>query len=341
MRIATLSTSRADYSALMVARLALLGMNEHVLLQMIHHAAPSFDVMRDDFRSSKPDLVLIHGDRWDALMAATAATVSRVPIAHVGGGDVTRGAYDDRFRLAITALADWHLVGTDEAALRLSGLVDSARVFVIGELAIDWLASVDLSAAWRGLDMRLGMEGQPYVLINWQPETTAADGEMNRGLGLIIEALKLMQERYMPVFIKPGDDAGGPEAAQMIKLFRVANPRVRYVHDGMSRVEYAAAMKHCCCVVGNSSSGLIEAPVFSRPFVLVGDRQDGRALPSNTVRAPTSLAPEGLANTIEVHAGVGALSSNEATTVGNPYGDGKAGEKLVAAVRHIAERSRP
>lgn len=333
MKIAVLSTSRADYSALMVARLALMATKEHTLTSMVYHTHPSFATMRDDLRAAETDLVLIHGDRWDALLGATAATVAQVPIGHIGGGDVTRGSYDDRFRDAITMLSDWHFVSTAQAALRLSQLVDSGRVSVIGELAIDWLASVDLTDATRALDVRLGLHGRPYILVNWQPETGAEVFNSNDGLRLIIDALRLRDHAL--VFVRPGEDAGGLTSMRLIKDFRTANPRVRYIEDGMSRAEYAAALKHCVCMVGNSSSGLIEAPVFRRPFVLVGSRQDGRPIPGNTHRAPLSTSAEALALMIDVAVEAGKIFSNDVSLEGNPYGDGKAGEKLVAAVRRI------
>lgn len=346
MKIALLSTSRADESALAVAEKALAGAGHQTLRPFIrpgslYDAAPG--EILNQLERHRPDLVVLHGDRWDCLIAATACTVARVPIAHIGGGDATAGSYDDRFRNAITMLADWHLVSTVAAAQRLMALrTKASSIHVIGELAIDWLATADL-----GIEVKHNLGLGPYIIVNWQPETAAAD--MNRGLALIIEALPLLKgpypiaKDYDVVFMNQNGDAGAMEAEKMIEAFQLT-PRgkgVWFLSKGLPREEYAALMKHCCCMVGNSSSGLIEAPVFSRPFVLVGDRQKGRPISPNTAQFPTHLPAAALAMAIDVAAETGMLVHNGVRLEGNPYGDGKAGEKLVAAVAEIERSATP
>lgn len=336
MKIALLSTSRADQSALEVAAKAL------------REAGHESSLVKWDISQSEPllaehlpDLAVLHGDRWDCLIAATACTIARVPIAHIGGGDVTTGSYDERFRNAITMLADWHFVGREWARLRLSQLdVASSRIFVIGELAIDWLLTADPPITIKH-KMGLG----PYILVNWQPETGAKD--MNLGLERIIEALPLLKgpypiaKHYDVVFMNQNGDAGAMEAEKMIETVVDSKTgyRVWFCRDGLSREDYAALMKHCCCMVGNSSSGLIEAPVFGRPFVLVGDRQRGRPIPSNTVCAPCLMMPQDLAKIIDVHAEMGMLAYNGPRATDNPYGDGTAGKNLVEAMKKVEEEN--
>src|SRR5882672_9885768 len=137
MKIVLLSTSRADQSALEVAAKALREAGHQTLHAFFRPESLSesrADEVLRQLEHHLPDLVVLHGDRWDCLIAATACTIARVPIFHIGGGDLTIGSYDQRFRDAISQLADWHFVGTAQAALRLSEFRASTNIFVIGEL---------------------------------------------------------------------------------------------------------------------------------------------------------------------------------------------------------------
>lgn len=343
MKIVLLSTSRADYSGLQVAAEALRAAGHQTLAPRFHPQSlndAGLGEMINQLEFHRPELAVLHGDRWDTLLAATACTVARVPIAHIGGGDITTGSYDNRFRNAVTMLADWHLVATPACALQLSTMdIECDRVFVIGEPALDWLVereAAGLSASYTDLE-RLYDLTMPYILINWQPET--ATEEVNLGLQQIIGALPFLSERLRLVrllFIGPGQDTGAPAAAALIN--GIDNDRVRYAPGGLTRLQYAAAVKFCACMVGNSSSGLIEAPVFSRPFILVGDRQCGRPLPRNTTHVRADINTQSLAEVIESEAVRGIGTSNMATLQGNPYSFGNAGKNIVHAVKVIGQR---
>lgn len=338
MKIMTLSTSRADYSALQEAGKALMEAGYEVMVKGLRVISPRSELVErvlDQLQTHRPDLVVLHGDRWDAMLAATAAVCARVPIAHIGGGDVTTGSYDNRFRDAISMLADYHLTGSAAASTRLSVKCVAGPIYTIGELAIDWLMRVRLPT-YAEVCGRMLLDPAPYILINWQPETAAS--KPNEGLQSIVQALKFVGDDYRYVFMSLGHDTGWEEADQRIRSASdfLGAERVRYMDGGLTREMYAAAMQHCHCMVGNSSSGLIEAPVFSRPFVMVGDRQTGRMLAPNLVsHVRSTIDALSLAEVIEVQARIGGDNPNTPTVRDNPYGDGTAGMKLVRAVREI------
>jgi UDP-hydrolysing UDP-N-acetyl-D-glucosamine 2-epimerase len=344
MKIVLISTNSADESALVVAHEALKAEHDAHLTRWRPGGVNNtpYDVVLRHLEIAPPDLCFIHGDRWDALIAATAATVARVKIAHLGGGDVTEGSYDNRFRDAITRLADVHFVSTNVAAERIRVEIthgyseDDERerhVHVVREPALDWLKTVKLPdratfMATLGLELFDG-----FVLVNWQPETLAA--APNKGLVLILNALVKLSGRVAIMFARVNNDHGAPEAIEMIHQFVRQMTGRRFVGGPtqvMTRETYAAALKYCDCMVGNSSSGLIEAPAFGTPFALVGRRQWGRSAALNVSWFETDVPAMALARWVEYDAArIRGLPWNG--WMDNPYGDGTAGEKIAAALR--------
>lgn len=284
MHLATVSTSRADSSAL--EEMAVIATEAGHKVTEIKSLRNHYETVGAQLLMADPDAAVIHGDRWDALLAATAATVMRVPIVHLGGGDVTAGSYDDRMRDAISSLARCHLAGNMEAGNRLRHMnLARPRDYVdwVGELALRWLDRTELPSQQDTLD-RVGLKGigSRYVLVNWQPETASIDP--NGGLTAILAAFERMGTTSPVVFMTPNDDHGASGALAMIRSFAREHPRCR-VLPSLTRHAYAAVMKWCDVMIGNSSSGLIEAPMLGTPFILVGTRQTGRPLPGNVVPA--------------------------------------------------------
>lgn len=326
MNIVLISTSRADKAALDVAEAA-LSADGHAIKWIARSPADRMIFEQTSYALTrlKPDLAFIHGDRWDALLAAAAVTAARVPMAHIGGGDHTYGSYDDRFRDAISALADLHFPATPEAGLRLSEFA-RGPIIVIGELAIDWLVRAKLPSRDSTLSKFGLADYDGFVLVNWQPETAAL--EPNKGLELILHTLAHnLNRRTAIIFVNQNEDRGSKQAATWISDFRERVPGLKMIVGDLSKVDYAAAMKYCDCMIGNSSSGLIEAPVFGIPFVMVGGRQRGRPIGGNVLALSDTVLSGQVWDAIESRRNLGSSSFR------NPYGDGTAGERLMKALR--------
>lgn len=231
----------------------------------------------------KPDIAVLHGDRWDAAAAALAFHVSDVPIAHIGGGDRTTGSYDDAMRDSITMLAQLHFptslraaVRIGEAFRRLDRAPDSMLLGTINEPSVEWLMDADIPPL---SDVREKFEetraAPRFALVNWQPETMADDP--NEGLFNLLQALD-DGPAMSTIVIGPNIDRGADHARKFEKLWCEEVPNRRVFYPDVDRIWYAALMKHCAVMIGNSSSGVIEAPHLGTPVVNIGQRQNGREL---------------------------------------------------------------
>lgn len=332
MHLATVSTSRADSSAL--EEMAHIAQGEGHKVTEVKSLRDHHETVGAQLLMAGPDAVVIHGDRWDALQAATAATVRRVPIIHLGGGDVTQGSYDDRMRDAISMLARCHLAGNKESVNRIRHYLARPNDYVdwAGELALPWLDRTVLPGQEDVLD-RLGLRGhgQRYVLVNWQPETASMDP--NGGLAAILAAFEKMGTTSPVLFMTPNEDHGASGALAMIRRFAREHPRCRVV-PSMPREVYAAMMKWCDVMIGNSSSGLIEAPMLGTPFILVGTRQSGRPRPGNVVPAFWNEIASIMSNLV----GLAGQPLPRPRTLQNPYFRTDSREVVASALKWMEEQ---
>jgi UDP-N-acetyl-D-glucosamine 2-epimerase, UDP-hydrolysing len=243
----------------------------------------------------KPDRLLILGDRYEALACAVAASLCRVPIAHIHGGEVTRGAVDDQFRHALTKLAALHFTACEEYRRRVIQMGERPEaVFNVGSLGVE--NALTLSLPGRAeleaeLQFCLGPE---FVLVTFHPVTLDADpAEQARsffaGLALMLDE----RPELRAVISGANADAGGG-AVDALTLELVGRfPGRILARPSLGQVRYLSAMKHCRCVAGNSSSGVIEAPSFGVPTVNVGSRQDGRVRAASVLDCPAEAEAVG------------------------------------------------
>lgn len=275
----------------------------------------------------RPDLLVVMGDRFEMHAAATAAVPLRIPLAHIHGGEQTLNAIDNALRHSLTKLSNLHLTSTELAARRVRAMgEDPRRVVVVGAPALDHLGSISLFDRAE-LGRRFGLPADPFVLVTWHPETLSPETSA-RDLETIWSTLsELFPGRI--VFTQANADAAG----------RALNRRVAEIVEGSSgravlvgnlgTQGYFSAMKAAVAMVGNSSSGIIEAASFGLPVVNVGDRQAGRERSANTLDSPAE--PSALRGAV-----TRALSDAFRNTAGqavNVYGDGKAAPRIVTAVR--------
>ena len=276
------------------------------------------DVLAD----SRPDLMLVLGDRYEILGAVTAALLYKVPVAHIAGGDVTEGAFDDSIRHAMTKMSALHFTTTEEAAARVRQMGETpAHVFVTGSPGIDQVLAVPCMARGAFFDS-VGLEPQARnFVITLHPATLSANNaDMARAM---LAALETVPEAGL-IFTGSNADPGAAEMDEIIRAW-VAGRENAVFHASLGSARYFSALKHCDLVLGNSSSGLAEAPSFHIPTVNIGDRQARRVRAASVI----DCAPEAGAIRSAIDT---ALAGDWSDTV-NPYGDGQAALRIVA---HLA-----
>ncbi len=278
----------------------------------------------------RPDVLVVLGDRWELLYALPAAVLGGVPIVHLHGGEVTEGAIDDRIRHAVSKLADLHCVSTPEAAARLRQLGEPAdRVVVTGAPSLDRFAEL-APASDELLGELLGFDVvRPFALVTYHP-ATATGTDPARGARAVLEAVA--QSVGSALVTHPGLDSGRDEVLAEITAAVTRHPHVDVVAS--LGADYLPVLAAADVVVGNSSSGILEAASFGVSVVDVGDRQRGRVAGQNVVHVEETDAAirEGIAEVLTPD-----FRERARSTV-NVYGDGKATARIVEVVRRaVAE----
>lgn len=227
------------------------------------------------FQRLKPDLIIVLGDRYEMLAVAQTALILQIPLAHIHGGENTFGAYDDAIRHAITKMATWHFVSTEEHRNRIIQLGENPKyVFNVGALGIENIFNIDLLSEENLYEELALNKEKPFFLITQHSET-------NGNVDVIDDLLEVLNEYDVNlVFTKANADNGGREINQKIKRFAEINSNTK-LFDSLGQLKYLSAAKYAKLVIGNSSSGLIEVPYLKTPTVNIGDRQKGRACPSS------------------------------------------------------------
>jgi GDP/UDP-N,N'-diacetylbacillosamine 2-epimerase (hydrolysing) len=281
----------------------------------------------DSIRRLAPDWVVILGDRFEAFSFATAAYMQGIPIAHLHGGEVTEGANDDGLRHAITKLSFLHFTSTEIYKKRVIQLgEESARVYNVGALSIDNIKSLKLLNR-EELEKSLRIQlHEKFLLVTYHPVTL--DSRPSEQLFKeLLDALDCL-EGFQIIFTLPNADAGNTSIIEMIyKFVKDHNERAK-AFTTLGQVRYLSTLKYSYAVVGNSSSGIVEAPALGVPTINIGDRQLGRIMANSIVQALTSK--ESILDAIK------KISNDEfrqsCKQINHPYGDGNTAEKIVGAI---------
>jgi UDP-N-acetylglucosamine 2-epimerase (non-hydrolysing) len=276
----------------------------------------------------RPDLLVILGDRFEALAIAQTALVMRIPIAHLHGGEITEGAYDDAIRHAITKMAYLHFVATETYRNRVIQMGESPeRVFNVGAVGIDHLVRAPRMSAEElraSLDFPLH---SPYLVVTYHPVTLMEESPRESFIALT-EALDEFPDHQI-ILTYPNADNGGRAIIPLLEAYAQRQPERVLAIPSLGFRRYLSAISMASAVVGNSSSGIIEVPAFGIPSVDIGVRQKGR------LAADSVLHCEPDRDSIE-QALRKALSSEFAadckTTV-NPYGKGHACEAILTVLK--------
>ena len=291
--------------------------------------ARALDGFSDDLSQLSPDLIVVLGDRYEIFSAVAAALVLRIPVAHLHGGELTAGAFDEALRHSITKMSHLHFVAAQEYFDRVVQLgEDPGRVFLVGGLGVDSIMRMKLlerEELETVLDFRLG---KCNLLVTFHPVTldSVSSAEQLQGL---FDALDKFPDTHL-IFTLPNADTGGRELGRMVRSY-VAQRSNACVHASLGQLRYLSCISHVDGVVGNSSSGITEVPSFNKGTVNIGDRQGGRLQASSVVNCESDRK--------SIEEAIRRLYSNEFqdSLMGarNPYGDGGASGKIVDVIRDI------
>ncbi len=235
------------------------------------------------FQRMKPDLLIGLGDRFELFSAVTAALVARIPVAHIHGGEITRGAYDEGFRHAITKMSHLHFTSAEEYRRRVIQLGENPKtVFNVGALGIDAVRRMKLLSK-KELEKAIAFPlDKPYFVVTFHPvtlEKRSSESQMTE----LLNALENFPE-YKIIFTKPNADSDGRIIIQMIDRYIEKNRERARAFKSLGSLRYLSALKHSEMLIGNSSSGIIEMPYFKKPTVNIGDRQEGRIFPGTVLQ---------------------------------------------------------
>ncbi len=277
-----------------------------------------------------PDFAVVLGDRYEIFAAAQACLFLRIPLAHLAGGDVTEGAYDEAMRHSITKMAALHFVTTPQAARRVAQLgEDPARIFCVGATSLDRLATLPLLSK-EDLAAQLGFDFKARnLLVTFHPVTLAATSSAAQLDELLAALDDLAADGGTGILCTaPNADTEGLDLLARLTDYAASRPHV-LVRASLGQLRYLSAVAACDAVVGNSSSGLYEVPSLGRPTVDIGERQQGRLRAGSVLHC----APERAA----IRAAVEAALALDCSNVVNPYGDGRASRRILDALLAVPD----
>lgn len=230
----------------------------------------------------KPDILVVLGDRFEILAASQAALVANIPIAHISGGEITEGAIDDSIRHAISKIAHFHFVAAETYRKRVIQMGEHPdRVINCGDPGLDNFERLKLLSRQEFEDTLDFKISQPMFLVTYHPATL---GRLSpeKGMQALLDALDRFPQSRI-ILTKPNADAGGRILSAMVDDYASANPGRVFVSTSLGQIRYLSAMRHCDVVIGNSSSGIVEAPAIKKPTVNIGDRQKGRLMAESII----------------------------------------------------------
>jgi UDP-hydrolysing UDP-N-acetyl-D-glucosamine 2-epimerase len=281
--------------------------------------------------SNRPDMILLLGDRSEMLAGAIVGTYLRIPVVHIHGGEVT-STVDEHVRHAITKLSHIHLAATERSARRIIRMGENPEhVHVVGAPGLDAILSERLieteDIAFKyGLDLK-----KPVILLVQHPvsnEYESAGRQMQETMDAILK------HEVQTIIIYPNADAGGRKIISTIQKNR-NRPGIQ-THKSIPHLDYLSLLRISSALVGNSSSGIIEAPSFGLPVVNIGSRQEGRERADNIIDVPYDQREISKAIAKALH---DPAFIQKAKTCKNPYGDGRAAKKIIPLLKRVSPQA--
>ena len=263
----------------------------------------------------KPDVAVILGDRYEMLAAAEACLIYKIPVAHLYGGEITEGAYDDAIRHCISKLSHLHFTSTEEYRNRVIQLGESPeRVKYVGALGVDNIRNEEIISLEELEDSLKFKLGEKFLLVTFHP-VTMENATAAEQCDSLLKALSEINSNFKLLFTLPNSDTDGRVIINKINDYVSAHSDKAFAITSLGKRRYYSALKFATAVVGNSSSGLVEAPSFHIPTLNIGNRQQGRTRGESVIDVVATY--EGIREGLNI-----ALSTdfiNRAKNALNPY----------------------
>ncbi|MDY0181601.1 UDP-N-acetylglucosamine 2-epimerase [Aliarcobacter skirrowii] len=284
----------------------------------------------ESYDELKPDVVVVLGDRYEIFSATSAAMIARIPIAHIHGGEKTEGAFDESIRHSITKMSHLHFTATEEYKNRVIQLGENPnKVFNVGGMGIENIKRLKLLSKdefEKSIEFKLNSKN---ILVTFHP-VTLENSTAKEQFQQLLDAIDELEDTNI-IFTKANSDTDGRVINQMIDEYVTKNSHKSIVFTSLGQLRYLSALQYVDAVVGNSSSGLAEAPSFKIGTINIGDRQKGRIKASSVIDCEANK--DSILNSFE------KLYSKEfqetlKTTI-NPYGDGYASKKIVEILKNV------
>jgi GDP/UDP-N,N'-diacetylbacillosamine 2-epimerase (hydrolysing) len=281
------------------------------------------------FTRIKPDIAIAPFDREEAITVALAGVYMNMPVAHIGGGDRTYGNADDYVRHAVTKLAHLHFTTTKNNAERIIKMGEEPwRVHCTGNPGLDkYVFTPHLSADELGKRLNFDIKQKPLLLLIHHPITTEID---KAGMQMEVTMQAIKELGYATVIIYPNSDPGGREMIKVIEKYAGELGFIK-TFKNLPRVEFINLMRTCDALVGNSSCGILESPLLKLPVVNIGVRQQEREHADNVI----FVAHDKDAITGAIKKALSAEFRKAAAKCVNPYGDGKASDRIVKVLNEV------
>jgi len=279
----------------------------------------------------KPDIMLVLGDRYEIFAAAQAAMIARIPIAHIHGGETTEGAFDEAMRHAITKMSHFHFTAAEPYRQRVIQMGEEPkRVMNYGAPGLDnitKLALLEKGAFEKAIDFQLR---NLSFLITYHPVTLSNAGP-EKPVNELFRAIDHFPEAKI-IFTKANADTAGRIINQRIDAYVKNNPLRAKLFTSMGQLLYLSAVKNADIVIGNSSSGIVEAPAFKKPTINIGKRQQGRLKAASII----DCAENEQAITEAIKRGISPEFKEIAKNAVNPYGQGNASYKIKEYLKKVS-----
>lgn len=268
------------------------------------------------------DLIFALGDRFEMFAAVSASVPFNIPIAHLHGGETTIGAIDEKFRNSISIMSKYHFTSTRNHAKKVANLVGSSKyVYNVGSLAIDNIKNIKLLTI-EELKEQLDIDlTKPTLLATIHPETV----NIKINTALVNEFIKAIKNSgYQTIITLPNNDTENQIIREKI-IKKFSSSKDIFIFEALGTLKYYSCMKYCYAVIGNSSSGIVEAASFGKYVINIGDRQKGRERGKNIIDVPI--------NAEEILTKIKQLKKMPELNSKNIYGDGKSAERIISILK--------
>lgn len=282
------------------------------------------------FDDLQPDILVVLGDRYEIFSAVSAAMIARIPIAHLHGGETTEGAFDESIRHSITKMSHLHFTAAEEYRDRVIQLGEEPnRVFNVGALGIDNIKKLKLLSKLdfeKSIDFKLNKKN---ILVTFHP-VTLENATAKKQFQNLLDAIDILEDTHI-IFTKANSDTDGRVINQMIDEYVIKNKHKAVGFTSLGQLRYLSALQFVDAVVGNSSSGLLEAPSFKIGTINIGDRQKGRIMASSIISCNSDI--QSISNSFDL-----VYSKNFKQllleTI-NPYGNGGSSIKIKNTLKDV------